>query len=58
MGQPMWRAALPGTILFSAAIIVRWNADRTHYGPLIALMIALLTFQGGHGVEHLVQWVQ
>lgn len=58
MGQPMWRAALPGTILFSAAILVRWHADRTHYGPLIALMVALLTFQGGHGVEHLVQWVQ
>ena len=58
IGQPMWRAALPGTFLFSGAVIIRWYYDRSQYGQLIALMVALLTFQGGHGVEHLTQWVQ
>lgn len=57
-GLPLWRAALPGTFLFSAAVLVRWYHDRTRYGPVIALMVALLTFQGGHGLEHVAQWVQ
>jgi hypothetical protein len=57
-GLPLWRSALPGTFLFSAAVLVRWYNDRNRYGPLIALMVALLTFQGGHGLEHIAQWVQ
>ena len=58
IGQPLWRAALPGTFLFTAAGLVRWYHDRSTYGQVIALMVALLTFQGGHGLEHLAQWVQ
>lgn len=58
IGQPLWRAALPGTFLFTAAVLVRWYYDRSTYGQVIALMVALLTFQGGHGLEHLAQWVQ
>ena len=58
MGLPLWRSILPGTLLFGSAVIVRWYNDRSRYGPLLALMIALITFQGGHGVEHVAQWVQ
>jgi len=57
-GLPLWRSALPGTFLFSEAVLVRWYNERNRYGPLIALMVALLTFQGGHGLEHIAQWVQ
>lgn len=58
LGQPLWRAAIPGTILFSAAVLIRWWYDRSRYGQLLALMVALLTFQGGHGIEHVAQWIQ
>lgn len=58
MGLPLWRAVLPGTILFGSAVIIRWYYDRHTYGALVALIIALMTFQGGHGIEHVAQWIQ
>lgn len=58
MGLPLWRAVLPGTVLFGSAVLIRWYYDRKSYGALVALMIALITFQGGHGIEHVAQWIQ
>lgn len=58
MGLPLWRSVLPGTLLFGGAVLARWYYDRSTYGPLVALMVALITFQSGHGVEHIAQWIQ
>ena len=58
IGLPMWQAALPGALIFGVAVIARWSMDRAKYGPLFALMVALVSFQGGHGVEHIMQWLQ
>jgi len=58
IGLPMWQAALPGAGIFGVAVLARWGMDRAKYGPLFALMVALISFQGGHGIEHIMQWLQ
>jgi hypothetical protein len=57
-GMPIWGA----TSLVLAALLVpgvrKWRADLHRDGLTVMILSVLLTLQGFHSLEHLVQWVQ
>ena len=55
---PLWGAAALILSLLLVPMMVKWRADRLRYGTIAMGLSFLLTTQGFHTIEHLVQWAQ
>jgi hypothetical protein len=55
---PLWAATAIVLLALLPVGIRKWGDDRVRYGTTIMLLSILLTSQGAHTIEHLVQWVQ
>jgi hypothetical protein len=54
----LWMATAVVLVALLPVAVRKWQADRVHYGGTIMLLSILLTTQGAHSVEHIVQWLQ
>ncbi len=55
---PLWGATAMTLLILLPAGVLKWRDDRLRYGTTIMILSILLTAQGLHTVEHLVQWAQ
>ncbi|MBE2239701.1 MAG: hypothetical protein IAE81_18085 [Caldilineaceae bacterium] len=55
---PLWAATAMVLIVLTPAGALKWRDDYHRYGATIMGLSILLTAQGLHTVEHLVQWAQ
>lgn len=55
---PLWAATAMTLLILLPAGVLKWSDDRRRYGTTIMILSILLTAQGLHTVEHLVQWSQ
>ena len=55
---PLWAATALVLVILLPAGTLKWQDDRRRYGATIMILSILVTSQGLHTVEHLVQWVQ
>ena len=55
---PLWGATAMTLLILFPAGVLKWRDDRRRYGTTIMILSILLTAQGLHTVEHLVQWAQ
>lgn len=58
LGWKLWMAAAFVIIVLLPIYIGKWRADRVRYGAPVMLLSILLTTQGAHTIEHIIQWVQ
>jgi len=57
-GLPLWGATAIVLLALVPVGIFKWRDDRLLYGSTAMVLSILLTAQGAHTIEHLVQWVQ
>jgi hypothetical protein len=55
---PRWAGVLLILIGMLPVGIAKWRADARVFGPVLMVLGALITVQGLHTVEHVIQWVQ
>jgi len=55
---PLWGATAMVLIILLPAGVLKWRDDHRRYGATIMGLSILVTAQGLHTVEHLVQWAQ
>lgn len=55
---PLWAATFIVLAVLLPVGIIKWRADHLRYGTVIMIMSILLTAQGAHSIEHLLQWAQ
>ncbi len=55
---PLWAATLLVLIGLLPAALVKWRNDFKRFGFVAMLLGALITVQGLHTIEHLIQWAQ
>lgn len=55
---PLWGATALTLLILLPAGVLKWRDDRRRYGATIMGLSILVTAQGLHTVEHLVQWAQ
>ncbi|MFO7632395.1 MAG: hypothetical protein R6W76_07645 [Caldilinea sp.] len=55
---PLWGATAMVLLILLPAGVFKWRDDRRRYGATIMTLSILVTAQGLHTVEHLVQWAQ
>ncbi|MCB0068236.1 MAG: hypothetical protein KDD77_13825, partial [Caldilineaceae bacterium] len=55
---PLWGATAMTLLILFPAGVLKWRDDRRRYGTTIMILSILLTAQGLHTVEHLVEWAQ
>jgi hypothetical protein len=55
---PLWAGTLLVLVGMLPIGVVKWRADQRLFGRATMLLGALLTVQGLHTVEHVVQWIQ
>jgi len=55
---PLWGATAMVLLILAPAGALKWRDDYRRYGATIMGLSILLTAQGLHTVEHLVQWAQ
>ena len=58
LGAPLWMSTFVVLAVLMPVGILKWRVDRLRYGPIVMLLSIVLTTQGVHTIEHLVQWVQ
>jgi len=58
LGWPLWAATFVVLITLIPVGIQKWREDRLRYGVTIMVLSVLLTAQGVHTIEHLIQWAQ
>lgn len=58
LAQPLWVAALAAVAILLPVGALKWHDDAAHFGRTLMLLSILLTAQGAHTIEHIVQWVQ
>jgi hypothetical protein len=58
LGAPLWMSTFVVLVVLLPVGIFKWRVDYQRYGATVALLSIVLTTQGLHTVEHLVQWVQ
>lgn len=56
--MPLWAATATVLIALLPVGIAKWRDDRARFGLTVMLMSILLTAQGVHTIEHIVQWLQ
>ncbi|MFZ4657145.1 MAG: hypothetical protein ACOYNY_09050 [Caldilineaceae bacterium] len=57
-GAPLWMSTFVVLAVLMPVGILKWRVDYQRYGATIMLLSIVLTTQGVHTLEHLVQWVQ
>ena len=57
-GLPLWGATALVMLTLLLAGIPKWRDDQRRYGFTVMVLSILVTMQGAHTVEHLVQWAQ
>jgi hypothetical protein len=57
-GVQRWVATSIVLVILLPVAVLKFRADRLRYGTTVMLMSILLTTQGAHTIEHIVQWVQ
>lgn len=57
-GAPLWLATFVVLLVLLPVGLLKWRVDYQRYGGTIMLLSIVLTTQGLHTIEHLVQWVQ
>ena len=55
---PLWGATAMTLLILLPAGVLKWHNDRRRYGTTLMILSILLTVQGLHTVEHLIQWTQ
>lgn len=55
---PRWVATAVVIVVMLPVAVYKFHDDRRLYGVTIMLMSVLLTAQGAHTIEHIVQWAQ
>lgn len=55
---PLWGATALVLALLLIPGFFKWRADRARFGGTAMLLSVVVTAQGFHGVEHLLQWAQ
>jgi hypothetical protein len=55
---PVWAATAIVLVALLPAGLVKWRDDGARFGLVVMLLSILLTAQGVHTIEHIVQWVQ
>ncbi len=55
---PLWAAAFIVLAALLPVGILKWRQDGLRYGTVIMILSILLTAQGAHSIEHLLQWTQ
>lgn len=55
---PLWGATALTLIILLPAGVLKWRDDHRRYGATIMVLSILVTAQGLHTIEHLVQWAQ
>ena len=58
LAWPLWAATFIVLVALLPVGVLKWREDRLRYGVTIMVLSILLTAQGVHTVEHLIQWVQ
>ena len=58
LGWPLWAATFVVLIVLIPVGIQKWREDRLRYGGVVMILSILLTTQGVHTIEHLIQWGQ
>ncbi len=58
LGWELWQAVLFALGVLAVPAAIKWRADARRYGATAAVAGALVTVQGLHTVEHIVQWWQ
>ncbi len=58
LAWPLWAATFVVLLALLPVGIFKWRDDRRQYGPTVMLLSILLTTQGFHTIEHLIQWAQ
>ena len=57
----LWKLWVASAVVLVALLPVgvrKWRADRVRYGATVMILSILLTTQGAHTIEHIVQWAQ
>lgn len=54
----LWQAVLLALAIMAVPAALKWRDDSHRYGLTAAVASALITLQGLHSTEHLVQWIQ
>ena len=57
-GWPLWGATATVLALLLLPGVAKWRADARRYGGVVMALSVLLTAQGFHSVEHVIQWFQ
>lgn len=57
-GFPTWSITLITILALLPVGIIKWKEDRRQFGLTAMLVSILLIAQGGHSIEHIVQWAQ
>lgn len=55
---PLWAATAMTLLLLLPAGFFKWRDDYRRYGRTVMFLSVLLTAQGLHTIEHLIQWTQ
>lgn len=55
---PLWGATAMTLIILLPAGLLKWRDDHRRYGATVMTLSIMVTAQGLHTVEHLVQWAQ
>uniref|UniRef100_A0A7C1JFM5 Uncharacterized protein n=1 Tax=Caldilinea aerophila TaxID=133453 RepID=A0A7C1JFM5_9CHLR len=55
---PLWAATALTLVILLPAGFFKWRDDYRRYGRTLMLLSILLTAQGLHTIEHLIQWTQ
>lgn len=58
LNWPLWTATALVLAILLPVGVQKWRDDRRRYGTTIMWLSVLLTVQGVHTIEHLVQWGQ
>ncbi|MBX3011155.1 MAG: hypothetical protein KF832_06585 [Caldilineaceae bacterium] len=55
---PVWMATFVVLLVLLPVGVLKWRVDYQRYGATVMLLSIVLTTQGLHTIEHLVQWAQ
>lgn len=58
LGWPLWAATAIVLVVLLPAGVLKWRDDRRLFGATAMVLSIVLTTQGLHTIEHLVQWTQ
>ena len=58
LAWPLWAATFVVLAALLPIGILKWREEKLRYGTVVMLLSIVLTTQGFHTIEHLIQWAQ